>query len=516
MIKKFWLSLLTLSISICFSSYHISANSDERADLSELSSWIIELDSPDIPTLIAAASDLVVIDYALDGTDQTAFSPDQITALKNSGKKVLAYLCIGKAETKRFYFESDWQTDDPIFLGPLESEGKYHVKFWKKLWFDQALQPYLDRILSQGFDGVYLDGIDDTVNYWISQGYASKKTAKRMVKLVRKIAHNTRQVYGKDFIVCPQDTQDTLDNLSETWLIRYQKKVDCFGISNLYSDTSVNINQLIAKILDLNVQKILNVEDESDSDFTGNKIITYVRNKINTPSSSFPTDPIAFDKDTPFTLTTAQSNYWIFVPNSYDDTHSTPTRLFVWLHGCGGASEYDIYMVSPGGETQNWISIAIGGREGDCWSSVAIDGPKILTAIADIKTHFNIDPRRVVLGGYSSGGDIGYPLAFQNANLFAGVLFENTGPDTQALQDSLNSDWKLNIVHLAHTSDDVYPIDDIGNAMDTLESYGFPVTLIEKPGTHWDDDAGNTGTAYDLVTYLLPYLNAGWQSPLLD
>ncbi len=231
-------------------------------------------------------------------------------------------------------------------------------------------------------------------------------------------------------------------------------------------------------------------------------------------SPTKPANPIAFTADTVFTTSSfspAITN-WAYVPRTYDNTHNTPMKLFVWLHGCGGQSQWDAHMVSfmP---NQNWISLAPGGREGACWSGVATDGPKVLAAIADLKTHFNIDPRRVILGGYSSGGDIGYPLLFQNANMFAGGMFENTGPNSAAMTASTTAGWKLNIAHLHHTGDTTYPIATIRTNMNTLQTRGFPVTLIEKPGTHYDNDNGTTGTQYDLRTFLLPYLNSGWVSP---
>ena len=229
-------------------------------------------------------------------------------------------------------------------------------------------------------------------------------------------------------------------------------------------------------------------------------------------SATKPVAPIAFTKNTVFTLPVNNVTNWVYVPTGYDSTHNTPISLFVWLHGCGGQGLYDVSMVSPGGQ-QSWISLAIGGREGACWSGVTTDGAKVLDAIADIKKHFNVDPRRVFLGGYSSGGDIGYPLAFANANLFAGVLFENTGPSSAAMLASTKATWKLNIAHLSHTGDTTYPIATIRTNMNTLKASGFPVVLIEKAGTHWDNDGTAYGTAYDLRTFLLPYLNAGWLAP---
>lgn len=231
-------------------------------------------------------------------------------------------------------------------------------------------------------------------------------------------------------------------------------------------------------------------------------------------SPSYPSSPISFSKSTVFTTNSGTTN-WVYVPSSYDSTHNTPTRLFVWLHGCGGKAQYDIYMVSPG-TNQSWISLAVGGREGACWSDVSVDGSKILAAIADVKSHFNVDPRRVVLGGYSSGGDIGYPLLFQNAKSFAGGIFENTGPSTTAMTNANSAAWKVNIAQLSHTSDTTYPIASIKSKMTALKNAGFPVNFIEKPGTHWDNDNGTTGTQYDFRTFLLPFLNVDWAVPVED
>lgn len=289
---------------------------------------------------------------------------------------------------------------------------------------------------------------------------------------------------GFRFTLCPTNNY-TVDNVKMSWLAPYLIQP---------APVSTDAGSVDAGILDTGILDA-GIVDASPPPV----------------SSTKPANPIHFTKNTVFTTNSGQTN-WVYVPDSYDSTHNTPTRLFVWLHGCGGQSKYDISMVSNM-PNQSWISLAPGGRETTCWSSVSTDGPKILAAIADLKTHFNIDPYRVVLGGYSSGGDIGYPLLFQNANMFAGGLFENTGPSSAAMTDSAAAAWKINIMHLAHTGDTTYPIAGIRTKMTTLKNAGFPVTLIEKPGTHWDNDNGTTGTQYDLRTFLLPQLNGNWVAP---
>ena len=70
-------------------------------------------------------------------------------------------------------------------------------------------------------------------------------------------------------------------------------------------------------------------------------------------------------------------------------------------------------------------------------------------------------------------------------------------------------------MHLAHKQDETYPLAGVVAELDQLTGVGFPVTVIERNGTHYDDsnDALRTGTDWDLVHQLLPYLDAGWRSP---
>lgn len=234
-----------------------------------------------------------------------------------------------------------------------------------------------------------------------------------------------------------------------------------------------------------------------------------------TPSR--PISPISYQVNTPQDIGDSQGDYWVDVPPSYDASNQTPETLLVWMHGCGGEAEGDAYEISPG-DDRSYIAISIGGREDGCWDPDA-DVPKVLSAVADVKTHFNIDPRRVIIAGYSSGGDLAYRTIFYNADLFAGILAENTSPfrDTgsTASQSLAAATWKFNDVHLAHLQDDTYPIAGVHDEITQMQNAGFPVTLIEQPGDHYDDDdnVNNTGTDNDLRHYLLPHINDGWLSP---
>jgi pimeloyl-ACP methyl ester carboxylesterase len=223
------------------------------------------------------------------------------------------------------------------------------------------------------------------------------------------------------------------------------------------------------------------------------------------PVSSVPTAPIPYTPDTTFAL----GGSWVSVPSSYDKTHQTPTELFVWLHGCDGVSEGEIGdVMSP--PTGPYIALAVGGREGDCWY-VGTDDQLVLDAIAMIKSHFNIDPKRVVIGGYSSGGDESYRLAFTRNGSFAGVLALNTTPfrDTATNQAAdLAVAYKFPVVHLAHTGDATYGIATVRSETDAMSNVGFPLTRVERSGAHYD-----ANTFPDMKAVLLPHLWDGWRAP---
>jgi poly(3-hydroxybutyrate) depolymerase len=205
-------------------------------------------------------------------------------------------------------------------------------------------------------------------------------------------------------------------------------------------------------------------------------------------------------------ITFASGDYWIRLGPNYDRTHHTPISLLVGAHGCGDtAPNYLSWAVAPYAvrATQSYIAASLGGRDGSCWTT-STDTTTLLNAIADLKTHFNINPRRVVLTGYDSGGALAYHTAFYNANLFAGVLAlltqpfaSTTGPDSQSASIAAAA-WKFNIVHIAHLDDEAYPIATVQSQRTALTDAGFPVTYAEHAGTH---DA-TTDDAMALVAHM--------------
>jgi dienelactone hydrolase len=222
-----------------------------------------------------------------------------------------------------------------------------------------------------------------------------------------------------------------------------------------------------------------------------------------------PTTTCSVTKDSAgfFARTSSASSYVAYVPASYDGTK--PVRLIVGLHGCGDtAMNFATWGVSPYDTrtTQDHIGISIGGADGRCWT--ASDDAKVLAAVDDISSCFWVHQKKVVIAGFSSGGELAYRLGLSQASRFAGILIEDSGLyAANGNPDGLlaNAAWKLDIAHLTHTSDPVFPLATVKADWVKTKAAGFPLVTKETPGAH-------DGSSTDWAAWLIPQ-SASWVAP---
>jgi len=198
---------------------------EEGLPWSDVDDYLYILQEIDLEEIGETEFDLVIIDYSLEGDDESRFTFEEIADLKNStgGKLVLAYMSIGEAETYRWYWERKWDRNGdgkpdpgaPSWLGPSNPEWpeNYKVRYWELEW-KMVVYDYLDRVVEAGFDGVYLD-IIDAYEYWGPWGESglNRTTAERdMVEFVLEIAEYAREASNNTgFGVFPQNGE-TLSN----------------------------------------------------------------------------------------------------------------------------------------------------------------------------------------------------------------------------------------------------------------------------------------------------------------
>ena len=179
-------------------------------------SWGYQLQNADIGQIANSGFDLVVMDYSRDGSEEGAYTIQDIETIKNGGVIPVAYVSIGEAEDYRFYWNSTWYDNPPDWLGHENPEwpGNYPVKFWYKSW-KKIVFSYLDKIVEQGFEGVYLDKID-VFEYWSDpnngEGFYLNESvvAGLMIAFVVEIAEYLRNI-SSDFLVFVQNGENILD-----------------------------------------------------------------------------------------------------------------------------------------------------------------------------------------------------------------------------------------------------------------------------------------------------------------
>lgn len=96
--------------------------------------------------------------------------------------------------------------------------------------------------------------------------------------------------------------------------------------------------------------------------------------------------------------------YSVTIPDSYD---GRPTRLDLVLHGYGATLNEVSFIALFGGSQplpadQNFIQLQVFGRTNNLyrWAGEA----DVFEALASVRQRYNIDPRRIVLRGFSMGG----------------------------------------------------------------------------------------------------------------
>jgi cysteinyl-tRNA synthetase, unknown class len=154
------------------------AAAERRRRLHAIRNWGYWLSSFEIEGIAAAPHDLLVIDNGVSANRrfQREPTPEEMVRMKRrpdgSARMLLAYLSIGEAERYRRYWRPEWHdpAKKPAWLGDENRDwaGNFAVRYWHPEWQQLifgAPDSYLDRIMAEGFDGIYIDRAD-AFFYW--------------------------------------------------------------------------------------------------------------------------------------------------------------------------------------------------------------------------------------------------------------------------------------------------------------------------------------------------------------
>ncbi len=189
--------------------------------------------------------DWIVLDALYSGEDGGAWTKAELAEIRagKSGRKILGYLSIGEAENYRAYWKKEGMENPPDWLGPENPEwpGNYKVKYWSQAW-QEILLTDLEKLMSCGFDGVYLDLVDAFEFYeydaeldlWCDHRLnpvTGQSYRKDMVDWVGKVAGNAKK-RNKDALVIPQNGSQLLKESEYISLIHGIGVEDLFANGN--------------------------------------------------------------------------------------------------------------------------------------------------------------------------------------------------------------------------------------------------------------------------------------------
>jgi cysteinyl-tRNA synthetase len=179
-------------------------------------SWRYQLQNVNPAEIANSTADLVVIDSS---SNDAPFTKAQVERMKTkpdgSRRIVVSYLSIGEAENYRWY----WSQRSSSWLGAENPKwrGNFAVRFWDRAW-QEIIFSSTDRILAAGFDGVYLDKVDE----FETMGHRDD-----MVEFVNRIAARAKSQRA-DFLVISQNGDQLLSD------DRFRRAIDGFAREDLF------------------------------------------------------------------------------------------------------------------------------------------------------------------------------------------------------------------------------------------------------------------------------------------
>lgn len=183
--------------------------------------YLLQYDKYESRTATIAAirqygAQLIVMEPTYTTQPASWWTKEEIQQIKTSSpeKILIAYVSIGDAESYREYWNASWDSNKdgapdqgaPAWLDRENPDwkGNYKVKYWDPEWQSIIFgnpNSMIDRIMTQGFDGICMD-IIDAFEYYFDQGI--EDADKRMVDFVQKISNYTKSKQ-LDFLIVPQN-----------------------------------------------------------------------------------------------------------------------------------------------------------------------------------------------------------------------------------------------------------------------------------------------------------------------
>jgi phospholipase/carboxylesterase len=185
----------------------------------------------------------------------------------------------------------------------------------------------------------------------------------------------------------------------------------------------------------------------------------------------------------------------LFAPLHYESNYAYP--LLVWLHGASD-DESQLKRIIPLVSMRNYVSVAPRGTTlaprqdrqrplytwGDSAADLALAEQHVFQSMTAAQRRFHVNPRRVFLGGFDSGGTMAFRLAMLHPERFAGVLSLGGPFPAGACLRRLSEARHLNLFIAAGATSEHYPAERVCDDLRLLHCAGMHITLRHYPCGH--------------------------------
>jgi predicted peptidase len=179
--------------------------------------------------------------------------------------------------------------------------------------------------------------------------------------------------------------------------------------------------------------------------------------------------------------------YAISLPPGYAPTESWP--LVMALHWGGPVAPFTgkwllAGLIEPALSTLNAILVAP-DRTQDDWANPQSE-TETLELMRFVEGHYNIDPRKTLLCGYSLGGIGTWYMAARNQTLFSAALPISAAPFPSATE----IEWHIPLYVIHSRQDEIFPFETVEAVVRDLQEKGASIELLVVDGiTHFVTEA---------------------------
>jgi cysteinyl-tRNA synthetase, unknown class len=223
----------------------------------EVKSWHYQLQDIDPSVIAKSSADMIVIDYSGNNGPFTRAQVEQMKRKPDGSRRiVIAYMSIGEAETYRWY----WPQRSSTWLGPENPQwrGNYGVRFWHPDW-QAIIFEYTDKIIAAGFDGVYLDKVDE----FEEMGHKDD-----MVEFVERISQRAKSQH-EDFLIVSQNGDELIPDP------KFRQAIDAFAREDLFYGEDNDGERNSADSIRTNIRRLKTLTREGKPVF----VVEYPRNE---------------------------------------------------------------------------------------------------------------------------------------------------------------------------------------------------------------------------------------------